>query len=444
MIMRPFERAYVINLPRRADRLRAFRERLARAEWPAEWPAVEVYPAIDGDVVGTPDEFQHGSGAYGCRMSHLRLLQDCLMRGTDSVCVFEDDADLLPDVGPKLAQFCEAAPADWQGLMIGGQHHTPPQPVQGHPDAVRVQNAQRTHAYIARGEYLRGLQRRWGNSDQHIDWRMRGWQQKYRVYAPQRWLVGQCGGRSDVYKAPKPPEWWNGPAGDEPILVLESPRSVVEALRGRGFHAGFQRDAGGVDEGLNWAYSTQDPEERRAKLKSWLRVMQGECAGGWIVTVWHPRASIEDFRGITTAPLAAVSATTEAEVFAAIPQAWRNRIERSTASRQAPIMLLRAPRPAMEALLKQGFHAGYWRDDRTGIDQGLKAVYERPEAGRPAALAAWCTELLAEADREGKVLLAWHPGVTLAPAEYKRASGRLAVPVQAGTAEEALGRWEQV
>lgn len=58
-------------------------------------------------------------------------------------------------------------PDDWQGLMLGGQHHATPTPVT--PGVMRVQHAQRTHGYAARPEYMRGLVRRWASAAVHID-----------------------------------------------------------------------------------------------------------------------------------------------------------------------------------------------------------------------------------------------------------------------------------
>jgi len=112
-----FERVYVINLRRRPDRLRAFFKRLEQYGWPFKEPI--VYPAIEGDKVGVPPEFTQGGGAYGCRMSHLRILQDCLMEDVSSVMILEDDADLCEGFPEKVAAFLAKVPSDWEGIMLG-------------------------------------------------------------------------------------------------------------------------------------------------------------------------------------------------------------------------------------------------------------------------------------------------------------------------------------
>ena len=71
------DRCYLINLKRRPDRLDACLARIAAVEWP--FPQPQVFEAIDGDRVGVPPEFTKGGGAYGCRCSHVAILQRCLM-----------------------------------------------------------------------------------------------------------------------------------------------------------------------------------------------------------------------------------------------------------------------------------------------------------------------------------------------------------------------------
>ena len=317
-----FERVYIINLKRRPDRLKEFRQRMEIAQWPFAEPI--VYPAVEGDVVGVPAEFTQGGGAYGCRMSHLRILQDCLMEGVSSVLILEDDADLQPGFAEEVKQFLSSVPSDWEGIMLGGQHHKPPFPVS--PGVVRVTYAQRTHAYAARPSYMRALQERWGNGTVHIDWMMQGWQYKRLVYAPARWLIGQGGGRSDIRGAPKLPEWWNPPTGDEPVILLHAPRAVVEDLRKRGWHFGYTIDkTTGVDVGLPQCFDPNVSEpRRRSALLRWIDMIQEECLSNHSVcAVWYPDATVEMIREVWHGPVREISATTTPEADAQVPAKWR-------------------------------------------------------------------------------------------------------------------------
>ena len=312
-----FDRCYVINLKRRPDRLRAFFERLDACDWPFRRP--EVLEAVEGDRVGVPPDFSQGGGAFGCRQSHVRILEDCLMADVGSVLVLEDDADLRPGFGQGCREFLDRVPDDWEGILLGGQHHSAPSPV--HDGVVKVNYAQRTHAYAARGEYLRGLHQRWANATVHIDWLMRDWQHQYKVYAPNRWLIGQAGGRSDIRGAEKPPEWWIEPTGQEPVILLHAPREVVERLRDHGFHTGMERTSEGTDVGLAECYAPGLAEdERQRRLAAWIQRLQWDCVGGGLVcTVWHPLATLADIQAAWRGPIWEITADSVESAVAHLP-----------------------------------------------------------------------------------------------------------------------------
>lgn len=458
-----FERVYVINLKRRPDRLREFRARLAKCDWPFAEPI--VYPAIEGDKVGVPREFTQGGGAYGCRMSHLRILQDCLMEDVESVLILEDDADLRPGFGAAWRDFYPRVPDDWDGIMLGGQHHASPDIVpeeiirldgQGEkaaplprPGVLRVHYAQRTHAYGARRSYMRALQERWGNGTVHIDWMMRDWQHKQRVYCPERWMVGQAGGRSDIRGATKPAEWWTSASGDEPVVLLRATRPVMEGLQRIGWHGGFDRDPKtGIDVGLPRCFDPHLPEpEQRTCLTRWLWAIQSEClANRAICTVWHPRASLDAIRAAWKGPAIEIAAKTVKDAESKLPAEWRERSAETTfASIARPVVvLLRAEKDVAERLTEEGWHIGYWRDPKTGLDRGLQSIFgdDSPEEQRIPSLQAWLREVGSEAIRDGKILTVWHPAAT---AEMLQAAGAPRVTIiEATSAEEAMRKYLEV
>jgi len=428
---------YVINLKRRPDRLRDFFQRIGAAgvDWP--FPRPTVVEAIEGDVVGVPAEFSQGGGAYGCRMSHLRVLQDCLMRGVEPVLVLEDDADFRPGFGADCRTLLGQVPDDWQGVMLGGQHHRPPQNVAD--GIVRVTYAQRTHAYIARGEYLQGLQQRWGNCTVHIDWAMDAWQRDYRVYAPSPWLVGQAGGRSDIRGAVKPAEWWNQPTGAEPVIVLECPRPVMEELRRRGLHVGYDRNDEGIDKGLPAALDRQlGKAQQVSRLAAWIHTIQSECVpGSTVCTVWHPDADAGDVRAAWGGPVVEIAASSADEAIAQVPADWLSR----SAEQSRPIVLLKCPPPVVAELRdRHGFHTGNWRD-ANDVDQGLVRLFrDHPDAdGRRGGWQAWLDVLQAEADYLGRVVSVWHPQAEAA--EIRQATGREVVVIEAESVDDAVRQY---
>jgi len=429
------ERVYVINLKRRPDRLRAFFQRLEQYGWPFKEPI--VYPAIEGDKVGVPPEFTQGGGAYGCRMSHLRILQDCLMEDVPSVMILEDDADLCEGFPEKVAAFLAKVPSDWEGIMLGGQHHAPPIPT-GVAGVVRVRYAQRTHCYIARPSYMKALQRRWGNATVHIDWLMRDWQHQFVVYAPDPWLVGQAGGRSDIRGAEKATEWWIGadklPPG--PVALAKVSRDVLEGMLAFGFHVGMDRDEEGIDVGLKRVFASHSRNERVTGLRHWLKTIQHECVGGLLPTVWHPDATLDLVQEAWAGPVYLVQGNTAYEAFACLPDDIQAKMRTRQTLRQAPIILLRCPREMIDQLHSHGFHPGYWRDRETGLDMGLKKIFEDnlPRERRIEELRKWCDWLLREADRDGLIVCAIHPKLVLE--ELQAASPRQVIEVEAATIEE--------
>lgn len=200
-----FERVYCVNLERRPDRWQDFLDGLP-ADWP--FPAPQRYPAIDGQQCPAPKFWKQGNGAWGCYRSHVRILEDCLAGGVESVLLLEDDARFVPRFRENVERFLAALPADWQLLYLGGQHI---QQAKGRPKYVNDHvyscfNVNRTHAFAVRGgDFMRKFYKhlhRWNEwrRGNHIDHHigrmvMKG---EARTYCPARWLVGQAGGVSDI------------------------------------------------------------------------------------------------------------------------------------------------------------------------------------------------------------------------------------------------------
>jgi hypothetical protein len=252
-----FERVVCINLDRRPDRWEEF-----TAGLPADWPFREVqrYTGIDGKLAKHPDWWKQGAGAFGCFRTHLRIIEETINSGTESVLIFEDDAIFCDDFAAKCAEFFTELPDDWEWIYLGGQlldvESRPPLRI---TDNVFVPyNVNRTHAYGCRGKEFMQVLYRWLNvgSDQwrqghHIDHhygRMHGRAQR-KIYAPGKWLVGQRESHSNIKGQVMPERYW--PALDEVqekavdvpfVLVLGAHRSgsscVATILRKLGVHLG--------------------------------------------------------------------------------------------------------------------------------------------------------------------------------------------------------------
>ena len=189
----PFERVWVVNLARRPERLKRFWRRLG--DWPFSKP--QRFEAIDGATVPRPPEWERGSGAWGCLLSHLSIMDRALRESVNSLLVLEDDAIPTAGFADAAIRFMQRVPSDWDGIMFGAQHLLPP--VQVSEGIVRCRCANRTHAYAVRGPLIRALWNLWGNTvNDHCDIVLASAMPKCNFYAPDPLLIGQDAGPSDI------------------------------------------------------------------------------------------------------------------------------------------------------------------------------------------------------------------------------------------------------
>jgi hypothetical protein len=299
-----FDRVYLINLKRRPDRLDNFRRLQKHCGW--HLPEPMVYEAVDGSVVGVPNQFRCGPGAFGCLLTHRRILEDCLMSGTDSALIMEDDITWVTEGWNILKQFMADVPADWQQVMLGGQHTLPPSKV---TDTVyKITNCQRTHAYSVRGDTKKSLLEAWYTCNVHCDWKMGEWQKDIVAYAPHLFPFGQMGGKSDIAGRDHGPRYWDwsNEVNGEYLLIARCPKFIMDNLKG--FHRGYWLNANGQDEGL---IQISTLEDKTAKLKEWVKVVSSEAESiGSVPVIWHPGITVEDVRAITSRNIVVVEAST--------------------------------------------------------------------------------------------------------------------------------------
>ena len=217
-----FDRVAVVSLERRPDRLAAF-----FAGVPADFPfgEIEVVSAIDGKQCRHPDWWRQGGGAWGCYRSHVRIIEDALNAGEESVLIFEDDATFCEGFADQARAYMAALPSDWVQAYFGGQHLRASLAIPGNPLVVRASNINRTHAYAVRGREGMTTLYKWLNaSDQwrnacHIDHHYGRLHKaaKAGYYAPAAWLCGQAAGRSNISGKTPPERWW-GNRGAAPAI----------------------------------------------------------------------------------------------------------------------------------------------------------------------------------------------------------------------------------
>jgi hypothetical protein len=217
------------------------------------------------------------------------------MAGHQRILVMEDDVDLRTNFGEAATKFIDAlGDEDWDCLMFGGQHMSTPRPHKN--GIVRAANIQRTHCMAFTRKFMRELYRHWsGPIDQHCDWSLGPFAAKFKTFAPERFIAGQRGGRSWITGSSKPPEWWNPPKENAPVVWLKSPREFLEANRHK-YHAGYRRNADGICVGLADVFDAiKNPtaQQQIAALKNWISMIQWEVESrgdGSVCTIWHPGA----------------------------------------------------------------------------------------------------------------------------------------------------------
>ena len=188
MIMQRF----VINLDSRPDRLAAFKA-VCPFDDVVRWPA--SIPVL------VPDWWRSQPGAFGCYLSHMKLLQYCILQRYDVVTIFEDDAIPCEDFVARYDAFIAALPDDWQWVYLGGQHLDCVEVV--NKSVRRGTNINRMHAYMLKRSRMLSLYEQlrseipWTTSH-HIDHYLGALHKHERVYSPATWLFGQAQGVSDV------------------------------------------------------------------------------------------------------------------------------------------------------------------------------------------------------------------------------------------------------
>lgn len=150
--------SYVINLPRRADRLENFKKHYFNSEFASN--ELIVVQAIDGSkleeidgyipesthkIIKTGKRNNHSEltpGMIGCYLSHYKTYENFLNSGKQTAFIFEDDSKVLPKIGNAF----DNLPHDWDLIMFGAQSCM---------DCPEVDaNFRRLHDFYGAGGYL--------------------------------------------------------------------------------------------------------------------------------------------------------------------------------------------------------------------------------------------------------------------------------------------------
>ena len=318
------ERVVLINLKRRPEKLAASLAEVSRVKWP--FPTPKIFSAVDGEKVPSPEGWPAGDGAYGCRQSHVRILEEAILDDVRSILVLEDDLIFMPGFDESIEPFLASVPADWEGIWLGGQHMHPAEPTKI-PGIVRCLHTERTHALMVRGQFLRALYRRWASSYAHVDHAAGPMMARYRVYAPEPFLVGQREGASDIDGQKHGRRYWSVIKREKPLPVvyLEVPWEVRHPLRRMGFHSGFYVDEWScLDLGLEELLRSP-VEEHPLRLAQWLKMICDEAdqTEGLLPSVIHPGIAYADVVRATPREVLRATGISPQQVIGQLPEELR-------------------------------------------------------------------------------------------------------------------------
>jgi len=300
-----FQRAYLINLAIRPDRLETFMHRVQQIDYSAICSTpIKVWPAVHGDTVKHPPHWKSGNGAWGCYRSHLQILEHAYNDGLDSYIVFEDDAIFRPEFNMIVRPILSSLPEDWEQFYLGGQllHESERPPIKVNDYIYIPPNVNRTHCFAVS---KRGYEKLYHHLNapmedrDHIDHHIGRLHDKrgIAVYVPNKWLVGQDAGSSNISGAVvDEPQYWYDPEVcsvehelyKNPVCVLLlTPFEVSKELQQKGWHQGHYKTEDGLDRGVCEAVGSRYPNILLTQWYDWIRrevIREGKV----FPTLYHP------------------------------------------------------------------------------------------------------------------------------------------------------------
>lgn len=176
LLNQSFPHKVCINLERRADRWQRMQAEFARHEI----ASVHRFAALDGGALVLPATWRHTAGAYGCLLSHVRVVEEARQLGHESVLIFEDDAVFDPEFKIKFASFSDELPPDWDMLYFGALHKDEPVRVTEH--VYRITKANSTYAYALKRSVFDALVELNARAEQVLDVNAYQLQERFNCY----------------------------------------------------------------------------------------------------------------------------------------------------------------------------------------------------------------------------------------------------------------------
>lgn len=172
----PWEAAFCISLARSPERWE-----FALGEFDREKLVVEKFPATDwktldsdlgkGFTKKVPTD--HNPLAHmACGISHFRLISLALSRGYESVAIFEDDVQLMPNFKRMVHESARDLPESWPFFYLGYRkmRGDSVSPYAQSRRVVTVHRCYETHAYVVTRKTMEMIRKRWNPHKTTSDW----------------------------------------------------------------------------------------------------------------------------------------------------------------------------------------------------------------------------------------------------------------------------------
>lgn len=228
-----FDRVVIISLPNRKDRIKRAKDELLSKNL-CENP--RVFAGIHGDTVGVTAWFQWGGGAFGCMMSHIRVLESFLMDfnykqnqkktfENKKILILEDDVIFCDNAKELFEKYIKSLPENWGQFYLGGQHSFPPKLY--NENILIGSSINRTHAYAVQGLAASRIYKHicffpdYKGKNHHVDHQLEVAHRRgdWKTYCPKWWIAGQGENNSDISGRQLSNLWWDY-RNDDDLLNL--------------------------------------------------------------------------------------------------------------------------------------------------------------------------------------------------------------------------------
>jgi len=132
-----FDKIYVINLKQEVEKKIIIEKKLK--ELNIEYT---IFEAVDGQKLKNVKLLNYGTlGAVGCRLSHMKILEDAVKNNYTSILVFEDDVIFRKDFNKHLEEQYSTIKnnnVNWKLLYLGCSYHGLPKNIKNSIDYVET------------------------------------------------------------------------------------------------------------------------------------------------------------------------------------------------------------------------------------------------------------------------------------------------------------------